>query len=522
MKRRILSFLLCLMLLLCFGVPVLAEDTALQSEEDLQQSETEDTAQLTDEEEFQRQLEENAANMGISVEEYTELLQNTMFRYYKAYMEDIVDEYKFGITLEELYELTIRELVGVDNAKLEQAFAAVFEGLDPNSQYFDAQTYASFTQKLDDSLVGVGIIVSNLEEKIVITGFPIENSPAELAGVRAGDELVSVDGRDVRGMNVNEISPFIRGELGTQVKLGLTRNGEEYSVTLTRVEIKQNNVTYQFLDGNILYLKLSSFNDGCAEEVKKVLQEADKRRTEKIIFDLRNNTGGYGSEAYEIASLFLPNGTLIATIEFNDETKNEVHVSTASFKLPKYETVLLVNELSASASELLAAAFADNDMGVLIGTQTYGKGTGQQIYPLNAFNGGYKLTVCQYRTPDGTLLPATGLVPDIKVEIPMVSIHKSKDYPQITMERKLYEGDEGEDVKACQIRLAMLGYHPGNQEGQFDQKTAEAVAAFQNDQGLYPCGDLDLATMGALYVKSVSLEVEQDDQLATAIDYFSE
>ena len=143
----------------------LAEDTALQSEEDLQQSETEDTAQLTDEEEFQRQLEENAANMGISVEEYTELLQNTMFRYYKAYMEDIVDEYKFGITLEELYELTIRELVGVDNAKLEQAFAAVFEGLDPNSQYFDAQTYASFTQKLDDSLVGVGIIVSNLEEK---------------------------------------------------------------------------------------------------------------------------------------------------------------------------------------------------------------------------------------------------------------------------------------------------------------------------------------------------------------------
>ena len=161
-------------------------------------------------------------------------------------------------------------------------------------------------------------------------------------------------------------------------------------------------------------------------------------------------------------------------------------------------------------------------MGVLIGTQTYGKGTGQQIYPLNAFNGGYKLTVCQYRTPDGTLLPATGLVPDIKVENPMVSINKSKDYPQITMERKLYEGDEGEDVKACQIRLAMLGYHPGNQEGQFDQKTAEAVAAFQNDQGLYPCGDLDLATMGALYVKSVSLEVEQDDQLATAIDYFSE
>lgn len=520
MKQRMISLLLCLLLVFSFGIPALAEDPPQTSGEELGQ--VEETPSLTPEEEFQKQLEENAANMGITVEEYKELLQNTMFQYYKTYMKSITEDYKFDISLEKLYEYTIRALVGVDSEKLEQAFAAAFEALDPNSQFFDAQSFASFTQKLDDSLVGVGIVVSNLEERIVITGFPVEHSPAELAGVRAGDELISVDGRDVRGMNVNEITPFIRGEVGTQVELGLLRDGEEYTVTLTRVEIKQNPVSYQFLDGNILYLKLSSFNEGCAEEVKKVLTEADKRKTEKIIFDLRNNTGGYGSEAYEIASLFLPKGTLIATMEYKDESKNEVHVSTASFKLPKYKTVLLVNELSASASELLAAAFSDNDMGVLIGTQTYGKGTGQQIFPLSAFDGGYKLTVCQYRTPDGTLLPASGLVPDIKVENPMISINKSSDYPQITMERKLYVGDEGEDVKACQLRLAMLGYHPGNQDGVFDQKTAEAVAVFQGDQGLYPCGDLDKATMGVLYVKSATLMVQRDDQLAAAIDYFSE
>lgn len=503
MKRRLLSFFLCLTLLFCVSAPVLADDG--QTAED-----------------FQQQIEENAENMGISVEEYTKLLQDTMFNYYKAYMKTIMEDYKFDISLEDLYELSIRALVGVDQDRLEQAFAAVFEGLDPNSQYFDKQSYASFTQKLDDSLCGVGIVVSNMEDRIVITDFPMDNSPAELAGVCVGDELVSVDGQDVRGMNVNEISPFIRGELGTQVTLGLLRDGEEFFVTLTRIEIKQNSVSYEFLDGNILYLKLSSFNQGAAEEVKKVLAEADKKKIEKVIFDLRNNTGGFGSEAYEIASMFLPQGMLIATMEYNDETRNEVHVSTAPFKVQKYKTAVLVNEYSASASELLAAAFQDNGMGVLIGTHTYGKGTGQQIYPLSAFESGYKLTVCQYRTPDGTLLPATGLLPDIPVENPLVSVNKSKDIPQMTMERKMYEGDQGEDVKACQIRLAMLGYLPGNQSGIFDQKTAEAVSAFQSDNGLYPCGDLDRATQGSLYVKSATLQVRQDDQLTAAIRYFSE
>ncbi len=509
MKHKLLCFLLSFIMLFSIAVPSFAE---------LQEK---DVADMT-EEEYQQLIEENAEKMGVSVEEYKELLQNTMFKYYKTYIKEIADNYKFGISLEELYELTIKELVGVDKGKLESAISSVFEGLDVNSQYFDQNSYSNFTQKIDENLHGVGVIVTNLDGKIIITGFPVDNAPAEAAGICPGDELVSVDGKDVKGMDVNEIAPYIRGELGTQVTLGILRDGQPLSFTLTRIEMKQNPVTYRYLDNGILYLQLSAFNKGAAAEVEKVMKEADSKGIVNVILDLRNNSGGFGSEAYDIASLFLPKGLLIATMEYKDETRNEVFHSTAKFKKKKYNTVLLVNEYSASASELLAAAFQDHEMGVLIGTNTYGKGTGQQIYYLNAFDSGYKLTVCQYRTPDGTLLPATGLQPDRKVENPMVYINKNSDVPQMTMERKLYVGDRGEDVKACQIRLSMLGYEPGNQTGYFDQKTADAVSRFQNDQKLYPCGDLDNATQGKLYTASIPLQVVRDDQMKAAIDYFSE
>lgn len=509
MKRKFLAFLLTLTMLFSVAVSSFAEEPE------------KDVADMT-EEEYQQLIEENAQNMGVSVEEYKELLQNTMFKYYKSYIQEIADNYKFGISIEDLYELTIKELIGVDKRKLETAIESVFEGLDENSQYFDKGSYSNFTQTIDENLHGVGIIVTNLDGKIIITGFPVDNAPAETAGIRPGDELVSVDGRDVTGMDVNEIAPYIRGELGTTVTLGILRDGERLSFTLIRIEMKQNPVTYQYLDNGILYLQLSAFNKGAAAEVEKVMKQADARGIKNVILDLRNNAGGFGSEAYDIASLFLPKGLVIASMEYKDEARNEVFKSTADFKQKKYNTVILVNEYSASASELLAAAFQDHEMGVLIGTNTYGKGTGQQIYSLNAFDSGYKLTVCQYRTPDGTLLPATGLQPDRKVENPMVYINKNSDVPQMTMERKLYTGDRGEDVKACQIRLSMLGYEPGNQTGYFDQKTADAVSRFQSEQGLYPCGDLDNATQGKLYTASIPLQVVQDDQRKAAIAYFSE
>ncbi len=503
MKKRVFSLLLCIVLVFSFSVSAFAKEEVSDAE-------------------YQKQIEQNAENMGISVEEYTRLLQDTMFKYYKSYMADISENYKFGISMEELYELTIKGLIGVDRGRLELAFASVFEGLDVNSQYFDRNAYASFTQNLDDSMYGVGIVVTNLEDRIVVTDFPIENSPAELAGVCVGDELISVDGRNVKGMNVNEIAPFIRGALGTTVVLEFLRGEETYSVTLIRVEIKQNAVSYEFLDGNILHLELSTFNQGCAEEVKKVLEEADSKNVKKVILDLRNNSGGLGSEAFAIASLFLPKNMTIATMEYKNESRNTVYKSTAKFKEKKYETVVLINEYSASASELLAAAFQDNEMGVLIGTNSYGKGTGQQVYSVGTFDSGYKLTVCQYRTPDGTLLPAVGLLPDIKVENPLVYVNKNKDIPQMTMERKLYLGDSGEDVKACQIRLAMLGYWLGNQNGEFDLRMADAVSKFQEDNGLFPCGDLDKSTQAKLYVTSAPLQAVQDDQLRAAIHYFSE
>ncbi|MBE7042299.1 MAG: PDZ domain-containing protein [Ruminococcaceae bacterium] len=509
MKRRIVCIFMCFLFIFSFSFSCIAADTGKS------------VSEMTDEE-YQQLIEENAEKMGVSVEEYTEILQNTMFKYFKTYMTTITEEYKYEITMEQLYELVIKELMGIDQRKMELAFSSVFEGLDANSQYFNQDAYASFTQKLDENMHGVGIVVTNLDGKIIITGFPIDNSPAEAAGICIGDELISIDGRNVQGMDVNAVAPYIRGELGTEVTLEIMHNGEKHTLTLKRIEIRQNPVTYRYIDDEILYLELSTFNQGAAKEVEKVLKGADEKGIKKVILDLRNNTGGIGSEAYSIASMFLPKDMLIATLEYKDPAKNEVYKSTATFKNKKYDTVILVNGMSASASELLAAAFQDNEMGILIGTNTYGKGTGQKIFSLNALQSGYKLTVCEYRTPDGTLLPSTGLLPDIQVENSKVSLNKNRDILQMTMEREMHLGDNGDDVKACQFRLAMLGYYLGGQTGNFDSLTEYAVRAFQNDTGLSATGELDKATQGTLYVKSALLKATQDDQLYAAIRYFSE
>lgn len=509
MKKRLLSLFLCFCILFSVSVTVAADESPIS------------VADMTDEE-YQQLIEDNANAMGISVEEYTELLQNTMFKYFKTYVADIVTQYKYDITLEELYELVIKELIGIDQGKMEQAFSAVFDGLDANSQYFDRESYAQFTNNLQESIYGVGITITNLDGKIVINGFPIDHSPAETAGICAGDELIAVDGQDVRGMEVNQLSSYIGGELGTEVTLTVLRNGEERSFTLKRIEIRQNPVSYRYLNGNILYIKFSVFNQGVAEEVEKILKEADSKKITNVILDLRNNTGGLGSEAFAIASMFLPKDMMIATLEYKDASKNETYRSTASFKKKKYNTALLVNGMSASASELLAAAFQDNEMGILVGEKTYGKGTGQKIFPLTALGSGYKLTVCEYRTPDGTLLPASGLQPDITVSNSVVSVNKNRDILPMTMEREMSEGAEGDDVKACQIRLAMLGYYSGNSTGIFDALTKTAVCAFQTDNGLQVNGELNKETQGTLYVKSAPLKATQDDQLYAAVSYFSE
>ena len=193
---------------------------------------------------------------------------------------------------------------------------------------------------------------------------------------------------------------------------------------------------------------------------------------------------------------------------------------TADFKTKKYETVVLVNEGSASCSEMVAGALQDHELGYLIGNYTYGKSTGQSVYPLDALGGYLKLTVSQYCTPSGNPIPDDGIIPDRYVENQKIPLNKSGIVKKMTFERKPSIGDFGDDVVACKERLNILGYYVGDtQKPEFDILLENVVKKFQSDNGLYSYGVLDNATMLKLYNITNELEYIEDTQLEAANEY---
>ena len=278
-------------------------------------------------------------------------------------------------------------------------------------------------------------------------------------------------------------------------------------------------VSYE-VQGDIIYIKLVAFNEGCSEKMAEALRYADQRKIKKVILDLRDNSGGIGTEAFETASLFLPKNKVITTIKYNDSSMDEVHKSTASFMAKKYTTVVLVNKNSASCSEMVAGALQDHGYGFLIGENTYGKSTGQQIFPIKPLEGYLKLTISKYYTPSGNMIPEEGITPDRFVSNSKIPVHKSKDFEKLTFRRKPVMGDTGSDIVACKQRLNLLGYYVGDvMNNKFDKLLFDVVKKFQSDNGLYSYGVLDNATMLKIYDLTNNIEIEIDSQYEAAIQY---
>lgn len=523
MKKRILSLLLLLLLVLSCATPLaFAEEGAGGPVQQAEQRETQQQAESEDETAPQETESPDPSPAPAEDEEYQEQLAEAMNEYYKYIVEVIVENYRFGITKEEIYEAVLKELIGTDEEMMEKAIEAIFTVLDENSSYLPNDVKDSFMEDLNANTSGVGIVITNMDGKIVVTGFTSEDAPAKVAGVKNGDVLVSVDGQDVTGLSATELSANMKGEVGSQVTLGFQREGEPDILyfTLTRAAIKQSFVTRQFLQGDIMYLKLASFNQGCYEDMKKALEDADKRGTKKILLDLRYNSGGYAEEALKIASLFLPKDSVITTLSYKDEKRNEVIKSTAAFKEKKYDIAVLVNGYSASASELLTGALRDNEAGYVIGTRTYGKGTGQALLSIVPFNSMARLTVYQYLTPNGEVIPANGLYPNEVVKNRLEFVNECEHFEPVTFERKLFLGDRGKDVLAYRQRLSLLKYYVGDVTNEeFDQTLFDAVSQFQADSGLYSYGALDTATELAIYTAVNSMKVEIDVQFERGYEY---
>jgi carboxyl-terminal processing protease len=283
---------------------------------------------------------------------------------------------------------------------------------DPYSEYMDPEAYDAFMSHFESDFGGVGMRVQKVGDYVTVVA-PIDGTPAARAGLKAGDRIISVDRRDVVGSNLSKVVDLIRGEPGTDVTLVILRGDDDQRLTftLTRATIEVPSLDSELVEPGIGYLRLRTFSEKSGEEVGEALSQLREKGAQAYVLDLRNNPGGLLSSAVKVAGQFLPPGPVVKVVD-KGQKPNELGYDNET---PEGIVVVLINEGSASASEIVAGALRDRGYGVLVGVDTYGKGTVQSLIRLS--NGGaLKLTTAEYLLPSGTAIDGKGLNPDIAVE----------------------------------------------------------------------------------------------------------
>ena len=304
-----------------------------------------------------------------------------------------------------------------DEQMLEMAIKGYVAGV--GDQYTVYYTPEEMNQEYDTAMgnyVGIGIyMIVNYEEGTITVVEPMEGSPAEKAGLLAGDIITKVEGEEITPENVNEMSNKIKGEEGTKVKLEIKRNEEIKEVEVERKKIEVSHIDSKMLEDNIAYIKISDFDGGTAKEFKENYETLKGQGAKSLIIDLRDNGGGVVDEAIDILEMICDKDStlLIETDKDGNETV------TKSEKNPTIDVPIkvLVNENTASASEILAGALKDNNKATIIGTKTYGKGVIQTLMRLSD-GSGLKVTTAEYCTPNRNKINKIGIEPDIVVELP--------------------------------------------------------------------------------------------------------
>ncbi|BBI33639.1 S41 family peptidase [Cohnella abietis] len=287
---------------------------------------------------------------------------------------------------------------------------AMIESLhDPYTQYFDDAQWAAFNSALEQTFVGVGIVLAE-DKGIVYVEDVIAGGPAEASGVQAGDLIVGAGGKLFKSTTIADVQKELRGIEGSVVTISVNRNGKVLKIKITRKPIHLPVVTTRMLDSGIGYLALSGFTSDAGSEVKSQLAKLEEKGLTSLVLDLRNNGGGYVNAAQEIAGLFVEEGVL-AHMRDRDGTDEPLEVEGST---KPYPVIILVNGNSASASELLSGALQDYGVAKLVGTTTYGKGVVQSIIPVKS-GGKLKVTIQEYFTPNDRKVDKVGLYPDLFV-----------------------------------------------------------------------------------------------------------
>jgi carboxyl-terminal processing protease len=304
-----------------------------------------------------------------------------------------------------------------DEKMMQGAIRGMMDSLgDPHSAYMDPAEYSNATAPLE-GYSGIGAWVNTEGDYLTITE-PMKGSPAEAAGVKAGDQIIAIDGEDMTSTLPELARQKVLGPAGTQVVLTILRQGVEqpFDIIVTRAQITIPSIEYQMLDNNLAYIRLNAFSNTTGDELHTALQEVLANDPNGLILDLRYNSGGYLDAAIEVGSEFLSDG-VVAYEEYGDGTHDTFNV-TGNGIATKIPMVVLVNEWSASASELVAGAFQDRERAQLVGVTTYGKGTVQNWIALSDDEGAIRVTIARWLTPNGRNVTGTGLTPDVEVTIP--------------------------------------------------------------------------------------------------------
>jgi len=314
---------------------------------------------------------------------------------------------------------------------LEAAAKGMAHSLDAHSAYLDEKEVKLMQEKMEQEYSGIGAVVSKKPNDYLVIETPIYGGPAYEAGLRSGDKITEVEGKDTREMSIAESVKLLKGKEGTPVKIKVWRRNwpEEREFVIIRAKIELKSIRYRMLKGDIGYIHLSEFNRHSAEELEKALVDLEKQGMKALILDLRNNPGGLLKVAVRVADKFLPEGKLIVTSKGrNPMIAPEERYYSKSKPHPRYPMVVLINGGSASASEIVAGALKVHGRATLVGERTYGKGSVQQIFAMEStgYKTRLKLTVALYYLPDGksidrsshTVKEDWGVEPDIVIEQP--------------------------------------------------------------------------------------------------------
>ena len=345
------------------------------------------------------------------------ILIATVFLFQKSVSENNNIYDKIDIFGEVLEKINKEYVDDVDQSKsMDAAINGLLQSLDPYSAYMTPESFESMQTETSGEFGGLGIEVG-MEAGVVKVISPIDDTPASKAGLKAGDYIVKIEGTQVQGKTLTEAVELMRGPVGTSLEITVRRKGKKKAIifNITREIIKVRSVKSKILNDSVGYIRLTSFNENSSQQIKKTISKFNKNKNlNSFILDLRNNPGGLLSQAIKISDFFLENGEIVST-KSRRASENRKWFAKKGDLIDGKSMIVLINYGSASASEIVAGALKDHKRAIIVGENSYGKGSVQSIIPLKN-KGAIRLTISKYYLPSGKSISEIGITPDIEVE----------------------------------------------------------------------------------------------------------